>query len=55
MNLQVIVKKKEGYGNELYYPVNDVAKVFTELTKSKTLTRRQLQLIGKIAAIHVTF
>lgn len=48
-NTTVYIKVKSVYGNELIYPVNDVAHQFTMLTGRKTLSRRDLnriQLLG---------
>jgi len=51
--LKVKVRSKESYGQERLYPMNHVAKVMCELLNQKTLTRHDLEVLGKIAAIHV--
>jgi hypothetical protein len=41
--IQVMVKNS--FGNQLVYPVSQNAKYFTELTKKRTLTAKDLELI----------
>ena len=45
---QIILTKKNVYGNELTYPVNDDAKIFARLVKKKTLDGWDIQLIEKL-------
>lgn len=44
----VLVELKSRYGNELIYPANDTAKLFTGLTRKKTLLREDLDLISEL-------
>ena len=41
----IIVEKKNIYGNDLYYPVCVKAKAFTKLLETKTLTEHKLKEI----------
>ena len=41
----IIVEKKNVYGNDLYYPVCSKAKAFTKLLETKTLTVHKLKEI----------
>ena len=36
--IELQVEQREVYGNKLYYPVNDKAKMFARLVGTKTLT-----------------
>ena len=53
--LKVEVERRESYGQERLYPSNHVARVICELLNQKTLTRHQLNVLGKIAAIHTIY
>lgn len=44
--IQVMVKNS--FGNQLVYPVCQTAKYFTELTKKKTLSVNDLELIEEM-------
>jgi hypothetical protein len=35
----LIIEKKQVYGNEVFYPVNDQAKLFAKIANTKTLLR----------------
>lgn len=41
----LIVDIRNVYGNELVYPINETAKRFCQLTKSKTLNRSTIDII----------
>ena len=45
MKQQVILKRKNVYGNELIYPVNDNAIIFSNLICKKTFSSNDLGLI----------
>ncbi len=45
MKQQIIVQKKKVYGNELIYPVNDIAINFLKLIGKKTFNEIDLSLI----------
>lgn len=47
------VELRKEFGNNRYYPINDIAVVFTDLLKSKTFTKRQLQTIKQKLGIEV--
>lgn len=42
---EVIVRITNNFGNEAIYPVNDNAKLFATLTKTKTLSRSAISKI----------
>jgi hypothetical protein len=35
--MKLIIDKKNVYGNEVFYPVNDIAKTFASIAGTKTL------------------
>ena len=41
----VKVKIKSNYGSDFIYPVNETARLFTEITKTKTLSKEVINLI----------
>ena len=41
----LIVDIRNVYGNELVYPINEIAKSFCQLTNSKTLNRSTIDII----------
>ena len=41
----LIVDIRNVYGNELVYPINEIAKSFCQLTNSKTLNRSTIYII----------
>lgn len=43
--MEIIVKNKNVYGNELIYPVCEKAKIFAEIANTKTLSLRDLARI----------
>lgn len=45
MEQQIVVKRKNVYGNEMIYPVCDTAKNLTMLANTKTLTPAQISII----------
>ena len=45
MTYNITVDIKNVYGNELIYPVCDIAKKFTSLTKRKTLNKKDIDII----------
>lgn len=45
MTKQILVQKKNVYGNELIYPACDDAVMFTKLTGKKTLDMRDISTI----------
>ena len=44
----IIVKRKSSWGNEYIYPVCEKAKLFTRLTKQKTLNDGALGIIKNL-------
>ena len=44
----IVVLKKNVYGKELIYPVNDMATIFTQLMKRKTFDLADLKLIKEL-------
>lgn len=52
-DVMVRVLRKEVYGNVLYYPVSPVAHILLKLTKSKTFTKQQLNIVGELFPVHV--
>ena len=44
-NMEITVKRKTVYGNEVVYPVCDTAKNLTMLGDTKTITQRQIGII----------
>lgn len=46
--MHIQVKIKSVYGNELIYPMNEQGRIFCELTKTKTLTRQDINLIKQL-------
>ena len=47
-DLEIIVKLKNVYGNELVYPANDRAEMFLNLTGKKTFSRTELEILKKV-------
>ena len=43
--MEIIVRRKTLYGNEVIYPVCDTAKNLTMLGDTKTITQRQINII----------
>ena len=43
--MEIIVRRKTLYGNDVIYPVCDTAKCLTMLGDTKTLTQRQIGII----------
>jgi len=43
--MKIIIEQKQVYGKILYYPICETAQIFSDLTKTKTLDRFQLQKI----------
>jgi hypothetical protein len=46
--MQIIVKVKNVYGNELIYPVCEHAKMCAELTGTKTLSQRNIDTLKRL-------
>jgi len=44
----IVVKMETKYGNQLIYPVCQQAKLLTQLTGQKTLTRAQVEIIKQL-------
>jgi hypothetical protein len=47
----ITIKVESVYGNRLYYPRDDAAKIFAEISGAKTLTPRVIKLIRSIGII----
>ena len=47
-NKLVLIDVRKEYGVERAYPVSETAKLFSYLTRSKTLSREQLQIISQL-------
>jgi hypothetical protein len=47
----ITIKVEMVYGNRLYYPRDDAAKIFAEISGAKTLTPRVIKLIRSIGII----
>tara|TARA_R100001594_G_scaffold3282_1_gene12415 strand:- start:824 stop:1000 length:177 start_codon:yes stop_codon:yes gene_type:complete len=43
--MQIIVEKRNVWGNDLYYPICNKAKSFAKLLDTKTLTKQKLKEI----------
>ena len=43
--MKIIIEQKQVYGKTLFYPVCQTAQIFSDLTRTKTLDRFQLQKI----------
>ena len=50
-DLEIIVKLKNVYGNELVYPANDRAEMFLNLTGKKTFSRAELEILKKVGYV----
>ena len=46
--MQIVVKVKNVYGNELIYPVCEHAKMCAELTGTKTLSQRNVDTLKRL-------
>jgi len=46
--MKIIIEQKQVYGKTLYYPVCETAQIFSDLTRTKTLDRFQLQKIKNL-------
>jgi hypothetical protein len=46
--MKIIIEQKQVYGKTLFYPVCQTAKIFSDLTRTKTLDRSQLQKIKSL-------
>tara|TARA_R110000751_G_scaffold53334_1_gene115623 strand:- start:256 stop:429 length:174 start_codon:yes stop_codon:yes gene_type:complete len=46
--MQIVVKVKNVYGNELIYPVCEHAEMVTELTGTKTLSQRNIATLKRL-------
>jgi hypothetical protein len=53
--VSVVVLKREIYGRDLYYPVNDIAHAFTKVANCKSLTKEQLKHVNAVLPVEVTF
>jgi len=58
--MNVIIQKKQVYGNTVYYPVNDAAKALASIAGTATLTMRTIliardQLGAKIELLQEVF
>lgn len=43
--MEITVKRKTVYGNEMIYPVDEAAKAFANIAGTKTLSREALRVI----------
>jgi hypothetical protein len=48
MKTKVMIQVKNVYGNELLYPANETAELFTKLLGTKTFSVSQLKLIQEL-------
>jgi hypothetical protein len=46
--MKIIIEQKQVYGKTLFYPVCQTAQIFSDLTRTKTLDRFQLQKIKSL-------
>jgi len=46
--MKIIIEQKQVYGKTLFYPVCQTARIFSDLTRTKTLDRFQLQKIKSL-------
>lgn len=46
--MEITIKHKNVYGNDLIYPVCDKAKIFASIANTKTLSIRDLALIKSL-------
>ncbi|MFZ8903912.1 MAG: hypothetical protein ACO20I_08250 [bacterium] len=46
--MKIIIEQKQVYGKTLFYPVCETAQIFSDLTRTKTLDRSQLQKIKSL-------
>jgi hypothetical protein len=46
--MELIVKVKQVYGNDMIYPVNDTAQKFSNLIGKKTFSRVDLAIISNL-------
>lgn len=49
----VLVQETKAYGQERYQAINELAKLFCDIAKAKTLTKQGLKLIAKVPGIKV--
>jgi len=47
-NFDFIVEAVQVYGKELYYPANDRAELFLQLTGKKTYSKDELKILQKV-------
>ena len=45
MNQTVLVRKQRNYGQDVYYPVNTLANMVTDLVGSKTITEASIRVL----------
>lgn len=48
LKMKIVIREKHIYGNPVYYPVCSVARRFTQLTDTKTLTPHALRVIQSL-------
>jgi len=46
--MKIIIEQKQVYGKTLFYPVCQTARIFSDLTRTKTLDRFQLKKIQSL-------
>lgn len=51
MDKTLRIQIKEPYGVETIYPVCDVARLFCELLRQKTLTRRDVEVLKRLGYV----
>lgn len=49
--MEMIVEVKNVYGNQVIYPINEIAKTFAKLAGTKTLTIAAVELIKTLGYI----
>lgn len=48
MNTELEVTRTKNYGNEAIYPACSQSKLFTQLTKTETLTERHIRILKQL-------
>ncbi len=54
MHQTLIIEAKSNYGNQVFYPVNECAKLFAEIAGTKTLgldTIKKAKLLGFVVEV----
>ena len=45
---QIIIEPRDQYGAVVFHPINEAAKLFAQLAKTKTLTRDAIEIIESL-------